>query len=186
MDAHGTITLPPSPLDSALADCCERNATPRTQQKIRLITLLADEKAVLAFAGAVWAMSRVARGGPDRRSADRLIWNALIAGAVPHATKALVDRKRPDRSVREPRNGIGKSGKPWDSFPSGHAVHLGAIAGPLAELAPPTLRPLVWPAILSLASTRVFILAQYATDVFAGLGLGCAIDYAVGRLRGRS
>jgi len=151
------------------------------------VTLLADEKAVLALAGTVWFASRVLRGGgPDQREADRLLCSAIVAGAVPHLFKALVDRKRPDRSVKQPRNGVGKSGNAWDSFPSGHALHLGAIAGPLIRLAPPRIRSLVWPAIVTLAASRVFVLAHYASDVLAGFAMGSGLDYAIQRLLRRN
>jgi PAP2 superfamily len=104
-----------------------------------------------------------------------LVVSAIVAGALRHLIKAIVARRRPDRSVTEPRSGIGKSGSAWNSFPSGHAVHLGAIAGPLASLAPPHLRPFVWPAIDSLAATRIVILAHYMTDVLAGMASRLAL-----------
>jgi len=147
-----------------------------------LVTLLADEKAVLGLAATVWFASRLVRGGPDQREADRLLCSAIVAGALPHLLKALVDRKRPDRSVKQPRNGVGKSGNAWDSFPSGHALNLGAIARPLARLAPSRLRPLVWPAIMTLAASRIFVLAHYASDVLAGFAMGRGLEYGIRRL----
>jgi hypothetical protein len=36
------------------------------------------------------------------------------------------------------RCGSGKSHHAWDSFPSGHAIHLGAMAPSAARLAPKT------------------------------------------------
>jgi len=182
MNSHGVFKLPPTRLDLALAECCEIHASRRNQRVVRLVTLLADQKAVLALAGTVWVASRCLPGGPDRREADRLVCSALVAGALPHLFKTVVARERPDRSVQEPRRGIGKSGNAWDSFPSGHAVHLGAVAAPLARLAPAGLGSLVWPAVFSLAATRIVVLAHYATDVLAGFALGAAVEYAGRRL----
>jgi len=97
--------------------------------------------------------------------------------------KYLINRKRPDRTlVHGARHGIPRSGDPWDSFPSGHAVHLGAIAAPLARLAPAHVRPLVWAGIVGLASTRILLLAHYASDVVAGLAIGAGLGKAVRKL----
>src|SRR3954463_10683149 len=182
MNRDGAFKLRPTRLDLAVAECCEVHASARSQRLIRVVTLLADQKAVLALAGGVWVASRSVRGGPDQREADRLLCSAMLAGVLPHLFKAIVARERPDRSVKEPRHGIGKSGNAWDSFPSGHAVHLGAVAAPLARLAPSGLGPLVWPAVFSLAATRIVVLAHYATDVLAGFALGAAVEYAGRRL----
>jgi PAP2 superfamily len=80
------------------------------------------------------------------------------------------------------RHGIPRSGHPWNSFPSGHAVHLGAIAAPAARLAPERLRPLVWAAAGALAMTRLMLLAHYATDVIAGFAIGSMLDRIVRQL----
>src|SRR3954469_15485470 len=118
MDGHGSLELRPTRLDLAIARCCETKATPNTQRITRIVTLLADEKAVLALAGAVWVASRLVRNG-SQRDADQLVGSAIVAGAFPHLIKVIVARRRPDRFVTEPRNGIGKSGSAWNSFPSG-------------------------------------------------------------------
>jgi len=97
-----------------------------------------------------------------------------------HLFKRLVRRRRPDRSIGAGRRrGIPRSGNAWDSFPSGHALHLGAIAGTLCRLVPPRLRPLVWPGVISLASSRVLLLAHYPSDVAAGLLMGAFLDKAL-------
>jgi hypothetical protein len=85
----------------------------------------------------------------------------------------------PDRTIRGPRNGIPYSGDAWDSFPSGHAIHLGAMAPSAARLAPKSLRQLIWPTVFCLASTRTLILAHYPSDVAAGLAIGLATNKSV-------
>src|SRR4051812_7500377 len=57
--SHGIFRLRPTRLDLAIADCCELSATPTNQRIARVVTLLADEKAVLALAGTVWFASRL-------------------------------------------------------------------------------------------------------------------------------
>jgi hypothetical protein len=66
-----------------------------------------------------------------------MIFSVLVAGAVPHIFKLLVRRRRPDRSIQARKNGISRSGNAWDSFPSGHAVHLGAMAPSATKLVSP-------------------------------------------------
>jgi hypothetical protein len=67
---HGALEFRPTRLDLAIARCCEMKATPNTQRITRIVTLLADEKAVLAVAGAVWVASRFIRNG-SQVEADR-------------------------------------------------------------------------------------------------------------------
>jgi membrane-associated phospholipid phosphatase len=184
MPHQGWVTLPPSRLDVAVGKRAARAATPARERPLRVITWLADEKVLLVVVGLIWLDARLRpQGNNVRREADRMLIGVAIAGMVPHVLKHFVDRKRPDRElVRWPRHGIPRSGDAWDSFPSGHALHLGAIAGPLSRLAAPALKPLVWTAILGLASTRVMLLAHYASDVAAGLIIGAGIGKAVRKL----
>jgi membrane-associated phospholipid phosphatase len=117
------------------------------------------------------------------READRMLCSVALAGALPHAFKHLVDRERPDRAlVHGPRHGIPKSGNAWDSFPSGHALHLGAAAGSIARLVPAPARPFVWPAVIALASVRIMLLAHYPSDVAAGLAMGAGLNKLTARL----
>src|SRR5262249_44860950 len=110
-----------------------------------------------------------------------MLLSVAIAGALPHLFKYLVRRRRPDRAVvwNGRRRGIPRSGNAWDSFPSGHAVHMGAVAAPLSSLAPAWLRPLVWPLAAALAGTRTLLLAHYPSDVGAGLALGFLLDRGI-------
>jgi undecaprenyl-diphosphatase len=187
MSYRAPISLPPSRADLAVAKTCARHVTPGIERALQTLTWAADEKVILTATAAFWAATRAARcQEATRRRADHMLAGAVIASALPHLLKLIVRRRRPDRTVvRRHRHGLPLSGNPWDSFPSGHALHLGALARDLHALSPPGLRPLLWPALAGLAASRVLLLAHYPSDVIGGLALGAAIDTAVARFTPR-
>jgi hypothetical protein len=168
----------------AVARSVARHATKPAEKAIGVLTLLADEKIVLVAVAGLWAYCHVGRRTRRlRRSSNQMICNSVVAAAVTHLAKRLVDRERPDRKVVGlRRHGIPRSGNRWDSFPSGHAVHVGALAAALDRFVPPRHRPLIWPSAAALAATRILLLAHYLTDVAAGLLLGAVIDRVVAKL----
>lgn len=184
MSRRAPVTLPPTRADLAIAKAWARNARPGVERALQLITWLADEKIVLGAAAVFWLHARLTK--PESQiacQADHMLGCVAAAGVLPHLFKHLVRRRRPDRTVvHRRRRGIPRSGNAWDSFPSGHAVHLGAVAGSLVRLAPNRFRPFVWPSVIALALTRVMLLAHYPSDVAAGLALGVALDKAIGRI----
>lgn len=181
MSYRAPVSLPPSRADLAVAKACARRVTPGIERTLQTLTWAADEKVILAATAAFWLATRTARcREATRRRADHMLAGAAVASALPHLLKLIVRRRRPDRTVvRRNRHGIPLSGKPWDSFPSGHAMHVGALARDLHALSAPALRPLLWPALAGLAASRVLLLAHYPSDVIGGLALGAAIDGAV-------
>ena len=91
----------------------------------------------------------------------------IAAAILLHVIKGVVDQERPDRCmIGAHRRGVPFSGKKYDAFPSGHAVHVG----------PPLWRNAVWTAGAIMVSTRVILLAHWLTDVVAGLAIGAAIE----------
>ncbi|HLH97159.1 MAG TPA: phosphatase PAP2 family protein [Xanthobacteraceae bacterium] len=181
MSFRAPLVLKPARADLVIAKAVARAADPPEQRTLRLITWAADEKLVLAGAALLWIWARGCRRDAETiEAADRMVISVIAAGAIPHLVKHIVRRRRPDRTistrVARLHQGIRFSGNAWDSFPSGHALHLGAVAGSLRRLAPAQWRPLVWPAMVGLAATRILLLAHYATDVAAGLLMGAAID----------
>jgi membrane-associated phospholipid phosphatase len=173
------LHLRPFERDLKVARACAHVATPTMERSLNWVSSLADERAMLVIAAAIWLASRYWKRGEDREEADTILASLLVAGVMPDLFKLLVRRRRPDRTIRGPRNGIPYSGDAWDSFPSGHAIHLGAMAPSAARLAPKSLRQFVWPTMFCLASTRTLILAHYPSDVAAGLGIGLATNKAV-------
>jgi membrane-associated phospholipid phosphatase len=183
MSRRAPIHLRPTRADVAIARASARCATPKEAKTLQALTFLADEKLLIAGAALFWGATRLGRcDGCTAREADRMLLSVAIASALPHLLKHVFARERPDRTVGRRRRSIPRSGQAWDSFPSGHAMHIGAIAGPLLRLVPRRLRPAVLPALISLAASRVLLLAHYPSDVAAGLGIGVAIERGVSRL----
>ena len=75
------------------------------------------------------------------------------------------------------------SGKPLDAFPSGHAIHVGALAS-AATVLPPAKRYLVWSIGAGLVLTRIVLLAHWTSDVIAGLAIGAAVERLARRWTG--
>jgi membrane-associated phospholipid phosphatase len=188
MSRHGLIHIPPTDLDVAVAEAAASVARPSLERTMRVLTWLADEKLLLAGVALSWAYVRAATDDREMHgAADEMLCAVAIASVVPHLCKRLFARERPDRTiVRHRGRGIPKSGNAWDSFPSGHAVHVGALAPAVAQIVPATARPLVWPAAAALAGTRLLLLAHYLSDVLGGLALGIVINKSVARLLRRA
>jgi membrane-associated phospholipid phosphatase len=184
----GLLDLPPTRADVAISRAWVRVATPATERPLRVLTWLADEKLLLTAVAAFWVNARLrSHNERVRWEADRMLIGVAIAGVVPHLFKHLVNRKRPDRTlVHGPRHGIPRSGDAWDSFPSGHAVHIGALAAPLLRVSPSPMRPLVGAGLAGLAATRILLLAHYVSDVLTGLAIGAGISAMVTHLTRRA
>jgi undecaprenyl-diphosphatase len=100
----------------------------------------------------------------------------IVASVVPHLLKSIFYQIRPDRrTLRGHLNGVPLSGKALDAFPSGHAIHVGALASAASRLQEP-LRSGVWLIGGVLVATRVVLLAHWLTDVVSGLSLGFLLE----------
>jgi undecaprenyl-diphosphatase len=77
-----------------------------------------------------------------------------------------------------PRSGTGR-----DAFPSGHAIHLGALASAICRFHPRS-RPYVLGATALIAGTRVLLLAHWLSDVLLGLTSGVLVEQAVWAVSG--
>jgi undecaprenyl-diphosphatase len=73
------------------------------------------------------------------------------------------------------RHGIPRSGKAYDAFPSGHAMHVGAVASAVSR-AYPKWAPIAWGLGGLIAATRIVVLAHWMTDVLAGLAMGALVE----------
>lgn len=169
------VTVKPTRIDIAIADEIADHTNSELEQTAESLTWGADEHVLLALAAAGWLYTRL-RPAEERRAGNHLLAVSLVAAALPHILKSAFDQIRPDRlTVRGHWRGIPFSGRPRDAFPSGHAVHMGALAS-AAGLLPPSRRRLVRSVAAALSLTRVALLAHWASDVVAGFALGVAVE----------
>jgi membrane-associated phospholipid phosphatase len=171
------LTIRPTRLDCAIADLAEEHATPQLEKPLQFITYAADEHVLFAAALGFWLASR-RMSTRERAAAHYLLLNVAASAMLPHVLKALVDQERPDRRVHGRRHGVPISGKADDAFPSGHAVHMGALASAFSRFFPRWKR-LAWTVAGGVAATRIVLLAHWTTDVLAGLALGAALERAL-------
>ena len=172
--------IPPTRADLAVARQARKHASPALERSAEFVSFAADENLLLALTAGVWLVSRFGDSS-DRDNANYLALNVVASAILPHLFKRVVDQQRPDRQVHGLRNGIPKSGKAYDAFPSGHAVHIGAIASAIGRLFP-RWQWAAWSAGLALASTRVVLLAHWLSDVLVGLAVGAALERGLARL----
>jgi membrane-associated phospholipid phosphatase len=168
------LTVRPTRLDCAVADFAEEHATPRGERALQFLTYAADEHVLFAVSLGFWLLSR-GMGARQRRAAGYLALNVAASAVLPHVLKALVDQERPDRRVHGRRHGVPVSGKAYDAFPSGHAVHIGAVASAVSRYFPRWKR-VAWTLGGGVATTRILLLAHWTTDVLAGLVLGASLE----------
>ena len=168
------LTIKPTKADRRIANAIACRTTPSLEEAAELFTYGADEKVLLALATIGWLYA--IGSGKHQRIASHLLASSLISSILPHLMKAAVDQTRPDRlAVRGHWRGIPISGRPRDAFPSGHAVHMGALAS-AAGLLPQKPRRGLRGIAIGLSATRVLLLAHWASDVIAGFALGAAIE----------
>jgi hypothetical protein len=122
------VTVKPTRIDMAIANEVAAHTKPQLEEAAEILTWGADEHVLLALAVAGWLYVRL-RWPADRPIADHALTISVITTVLPHLLKSVFDQIRPDRlTVRGHRRGIPLSGRPRDAFPSGHAVHMGALA----------------------------------------------------------
>lgn len=175
--------VPPTRADVVIANAVAEYTTPRTERAAGALSLAADEHVLLAIAAGWWLYSR-RRSPRDRVSGNHVLLTTLAVSIVPHLLKSIFDQRRPDRlTVRGHLHGVPLSGKPRDAFPSGHALHVGALASAAAVL-PPAKRNAIWALGAGVALTRIVLLAHWASDVAAGLAIGALIERLLRPLTG--
>jgi membrane-associated phospholipid phosphatase len=162
-------------LDWRIAEAIARNTTPAVERPARLLTWAADEHVLFVISAGLWLASRAGKER-ERKQADHLVLSVVATAILPHLLKRVFAQERPDRRViHGRRHGIPRSGNAYDAFPSGHAMHVGAVAS-AASWAYPRSAPLAWGLGGLVAATRIVLLAHWATDVLAGLAMGVLVE----------
>ncbi len=174
------ITIKPTALDKSIADSIAAHTRPPVEKMAQVLTWGADEKVFVALAAAGWLYA--VRRPALRPVANHFLGVSLLSAILPHVMKGAVDQVRPDRlCVRGQWRGIPFSGRARDAFPSGHAVHMGALAS-AAGLLPPVQRRMVRGVALALSATRILLLAHWTSDVVVGFALGGLLERVLRRL----
>lgn len=173
----------PTSIDRRVAQRIVATARPVPEGIERALTWGADEHLLLGCAAAAWTAA-VAFRSPLRPATGHLLIVVAATAALPHVLKTMFDQVRPDRTtVKGHLYGIPISGHSTDAFPSGHAVHMGALAS-AATVLPLRYKIPAWCVALGLSATRVAILAHWVSDVVAGFAIGIAVERTVRRFTG--
>lgn len=171
------ITIRPIRIDKEIARGVARHTDVSIERAAKVLTWGADEHLLIAASAVGWLLSRKA-DEPLRRFGTHVLICSLSSAVLPRILKTFVDQERPDRrTIGGHWRGIPFSGKASDAFPSGHALHVGALAS-AATLLPPKTRNWVWVTGTVLVGTRIVLAAHWLTDVLAGLGFGFAVERA--------
>lgn len=169
------VRIRPTEVDVRVARSVAAHADRKTESVAQFLTWGADEKVLFVAVTLGWLYCRRA-DEQTRRLSDHVFASTVVAALLPHLMKRVIDQERPDRrSFARNGRGIPVSGKKYDAFPSGHAVHVGALAS-AATLLPSRWRNWVWLVGGILVSTRIIVLAHWLSDVLAGLAIGAAIE----------
>ena len=100
---------------------------------------------------------------------------------VPRGSRLTNPTPRNGTSAKAKAVGLGH-GRPAHS-PSGHAVHIGALAS-AATVLPTAQRNAAWAIGGGLVLTRIALLAHWASDVVAGLAVGAITERLLRLLTG--
>jgi undecaprenyl-diphosphatase len=169
------MRVKPTEADVEIAQAIARHTKPLPEEIAKALTWGADEKVLLILAATGWLVSR---SGSERlrQAGNHALLVTVASSLLPHGMKLIFDQIRPDRkTVLGHVHGISFSGKRNDAFPSGHALHMGALASAAGAL-PAGPRRAIRTIAVSLSLTRVAILAHWASDVLAGFALGAVLE----------
>lgn len=169
------VEVKPTEEDVEIAQAIAHHTSPVPEEIGRALAWGADEKLLLVLAAIGWVASR---GGGEqlRRAGNHALLVTVASSLLPHGMKLIFDQTRPDRkTVMGHVHGISFSGKRDDAFPSGHALHMGALAS-AAGVLPTGPRRAIRAVAVGLSLTRVAVLAHWVSDVIAGFALGAVLE----------
>jgi len=168
-------TVKPTRIDTAIANEIADHTNSELEQTAQALTWAADEHLLLVLAAAGWLYTQW-RHPQARPAANHVLAVTVATAMLPHALKSMFNQIRPDRvAIQGHRHGVPISGQARDAFPSGHAMHMGALAS-AAGLLPAAPRRLVRSITVALSLTRIALLAHWPSDVVAGFSLGIVVE----------
>jgi undecaprenyl-diphosphatase len=174
------MQIPVTSIDRKVARLATNCSCEPLERSLQFVTTIADEKVLVTASFFGWIIEALRNKRPNRYG--HLLTTLIVATAFDHLSKHLFDQERPDRvGKRYRKRGIPRNSGRYDSFPSGHAMRLGAAARAL-QRAHPEATMLIWSATGLIASSRVFLLAHWLSDVLAGTTAGIAVEEIVYRL----
>jgi hypothetical protein len=91
MSHRAPIKLPPLGADLAAARFCAHRAFPKEERMLKTLTVLADEKTVVAGALLYWLVTRLGNNGL-KTEGNRMLCSVAIGCALPHVLKHLFSR----------------------------------------------------------------------------------------------
>jgi undecaprenyl-diphosphatase len=109
------------------------------------------------------------------RLAAAVLVATLLKLATERVVKAMVSRDRPGTSIGSDLELRGDVSATGESFVSGHAVLVAALAALVAPYLPGRWRVVPWVIVALVMVTRVYVGAHNPLDVICGAGLGVAI-----------
>jgi membrane-associated PAP2 superfamily phosphatase len=169
------FTVRPTRMDQQTADFVADHTNTTVERVAGALTWTGDEHVLSVLALGWWLYCRN-KDAVSRRRSDHILLTTVAAALLPHVIKKLVNQERPDRlTVYGHLHGVPFSGNKYDAFPSGHALHAGALASAATVLSPPQ-RNSVWAAVSLLVATRVVLLAHWMSDVAAGFAIGVILE----------
>jgi undecaprenyl-diphosphatase len=113
------------------------------------------------------------------RLALALFLAAVLKLGLERVVKAIVSRERPGTSIGESAELRGDVSSAGESFVSGHAVLVAAMACLIAPYLPGRWKVLPWVLVALVMVGRVYVGAHNPLDVICGAGLGIAIGSAL-------
>src|SRR6266404_1448449 len=172
------ITVRPTKPDRWVAKAVTKHTNAGTERAAQVVTWGADEHLLCLLAAGWWLYCRNSNADLKRAS-THVLATTIASSLLPHLLKRVFDQERPDRETLAGHfRGIPLSGKKYDAFPSGHALHVGALAS-AATVLPASQRNAVWGVGAALVLTRIVLLAHWVSDVVAGLALGALLERAL-------
>jgi hypothetical protein len=129
-----SVIVRPTKADKKIARIIARNINPATEKTAEILTWGADEH-TLCVAAAIWWLYCRGRPTIERAGSNHILITAIATTILPHLMKHIFAQERPDRrSVEAHLHGAPFSGRPLQSFLSGHAVYVGALASAASQL----------------------------------------------------